>query len=333
MTARPPSAVYTLLFLWLALTGGMWGWGNISLAINAWLSVGLVAAWLWARPPAKPLTWPLLAFWAVNLISLAINGQTNAAWLWLLLVGVAVYQLSIINYQLSKGALYAGLVYFPLSLVLPENGNVIAFNIWALYFLAGPRGRFWGLAAITAMAFTGSEGGLLALAGGMLHRRWGWRGVGLGLLVALFVGWLKAETIPFTHRLELLRHAINGFTASPLIGHGPGAYHALTQSGWSAWHSHNLLTDIAYTTGLAGLLALAWLIWKMKDSSFILYPSSFIIAFLIHSLVDGPIYFFLPLIGLFIILGGLSYGATSRNWKTPAGRGPGLAHRHHIPRY
>lgn len=319
-------AIYAILFLWLAFTGGFEGWAGETLVYNAWLSLGVVIAWLWLRPGLKRLSWPLMAFMGVGLVSLYVKQTANVSFLYLLLVGIAVYHLKGSDLKrVRAGAYWAALVYLPLSPLLAENSNVIAFNIWALFFLTGRFSWLFSGLAVVTMAYTGSDGGLLALIGGLAFYKWQWGGLGavvLGGAVMLGLKWGDVASV--TNRLDLLAYAWNGFLQSPIVGNGPGSFHAVAGSGWGAWHSHNLIADIAYGFGLTGLICFGWLVSRSP-------ATPFTIAFLIHSMVDGPVYIFLPLVGLFILLGGLHGNVLDSSFAKYSNINPGLDYRPDVP--
>lgn len=315
------------LFLWLAITGGYSGWENpVILGINGALSAVLVIFVVAIQPQKKPLTPWLAAFLAVQLISAVYNRDGNIFPLWRTVVWIALYHLPLQESTIRRAALLAGLVYIPLSPWMPDGNNVAAFNIWTLYFLADYR-RWW-FTSITALAMilTQSAGGILALGVGVAVQYIGtqvlWLApVGIGAMtlakwVGVFPSVLGGNTVGV--RLDMLRYAIAGLLRSPVIGNsntfdfvsrhrGAIVYHwrfRLLDGDtvrWGAWHAHNLIADIGFQTGIIGLIVFAVLvfaIYRLPQRN-----TALILAFLIHSLVDSPIYYFLPAVGILVSLG------------------------------
>ena len=287
------------------------------MAINGSLSLALVGRVIWLRPKPKPLTGLLIGFLLVQVASIIYNGTDNIYPLWRSVVWLAIYHLPTNRAVLRRGAFYAALVYFPLSLAfdLPGGTNVEAFIIWTLFFLSNYRRWWFIIAALVVMVFTHSEGGLLALGVGLIIRQWGARGLWAGLL---FVGGMLAAKfsglVPggqtAMHRVKMLQHAWAGWLQSPIVGNGPGSYNfVLSKSGW--WTSHNIFGDVLFCYGLFGLVVLLLIGWQVLR----LRPEMGLIsAFFTHSLMDSPIYFFLPFTALFLALGGLANANNANKW-------------------
>lgn len=186
-----------------------------------------------------------------------------------------------------------------------DNGNTMAMWVWALWFFCWDRFEpetvtaeqiiWYGLAG-WAMFCTKSEGGLIAVLAGILAQWYGRRGVAGAAVAGFGVVLLKINSFGSAGiRIEMLRHALDGFLRQPL-GHGLGQYVFWSDGGWGAWHPHNIIADAGYSLGVGGLALLglsAWLCWHANKPA---WTVGFLTAFAVHSLVDGPIWYIWPLL-------------------------------------
>jgi O-antigen ligase len=167
------------------------------------------------------------------------------------------------------------------------------------------------------MLATNSEGGMLALLGGGAVYTWARLGrsksfgLGLALIGLACVVMVTAAKVndegSFGLRLVMYRTALADIQAAPIWGHGAHTFQSFRETGSPLSDSeHNLALTLARETGLAGLLVVGWLVFRAtRLQKFSALSLAFIGAFVIHSMVDGPLYAnFLGAIGLFLVLGG-----------------------------
>ena len=260
----------------------------------------------------------MITFLLIILIALIdYQSGTRAAYhLSILLLAGLLYQIPLPVLRLRQVARWLAVPVLAVIILAPwDNSNVMAMWIWAIfYFAITPEftlpNAIIGYMAVWAMATTGSEGGWLALIAGLATVKWGWRGMGTVFLVQVglavsrlsFAGSMPTvtplEPVWFTGgggRVELLRHALNGFLRKPM-GNGLGQYELWITDKYGFWHAHNLIADVSYMLGVGGLIILAWVIftcWRANKSA---RATAFLAAFLIHSMVDGPIWYIWPLL-------------------------------------
>jgi len=220
---------------------------------------------------------------------------------------VAVYALPLPVDKIRRVALWLSWPMFVLTIITPfANSNVLAMLVWSALFFSIPPRRVWVtvvwfLLATVAMITTKSEGGLLALVAGLLAMRYGWRGLVASVIPAVVIFAAKAGSYGSVgRRVDMFYYAWQSFLRKPL-GHGLGTYEYWDIEHWGAWHSHNLFTDAAYMLGIGGLAALVLIIllcWRANKPR---WTIGFMIAFLVHSMVDGPLWY-APGLLLFITL-------------------------------
>ena len=238
----------------------------------------------------------------ILLAMLTYDPSPRGAYHFLLLVSyVAAYAIPLPVDKIRRvvGAV-APLVLVAVIIAPWNNSNVMAMWVWALFFFAeydwaardAPSLKliFGGLCAF-ALYTTGSEGGALAMLAGFAVQYLGQRGLAGSGLVTLVVVWSKRHLFgSFTQRLYLLADALQGCLRQ-LLGHGLGSYEYWRADGWGAWHAHNLIADVGYTLGIGGLAALmllAFVVWRADKPR---WTIGFLVAFLVHSMVDGPIWY------------------------------------------
>lgn len=180
-----------------------------------------------------------------------------------------------------------------LLLILPFGMWVPTRNLWRLWFVAGA----------VAMLSTHSRGGLLGLlvALGLLYgvnKRW-LVGISLVSLPILFI-WKKGSALI---RLCYWKAALQAFISHPLFGIGPAAsYKWISPRCELAPHAHNLFLTIGAEMGIVGLIVfglLLWQIWKHRRPG----PAwAALCGFMIHSLVDDPVWFWAPGLGVMSLL-------------------------------
>ena len=260
----------------------------------------------------------------------------------LLLSYVAAYASPLPVAHLRRWAWWGAWGLFPLVIIYPyhpfSNGNTLAMWVWGVLFFAAPPTEkktadalLWVLAIIT-MLTTRSEGGLLALGAGLLFLKFGWRGLAVTAIPGAVI--IAVKTLVkgrFDVRVKILADIWQSFLRQPL-GHGLGSFewfaprplghpnvfmalpYQFPVTPWGTWHAHNLIGDVMYMLGFGGLalLALLWLsIWRSDKPK---WASGYIVAFAVHSLVDGPIWYGSGLL-LFITLKEVDFGNYfSRIW-------------------
>jgi len=313
--------IYALLLIWLALSGSYNAWQTPPLlAINGIFSAGLLVlgGWQWGSRGARPLTWPLIIFWLVGLVASVPGGNpASVVRLYYWAVLIAVYHLPVDLGELRRGARLAGWLIFPLGIFLPwENGNSLAFIVWALLWLGVIGLDNWVMLAGIALIATHSEGGILATSVGGLA--WAWRCwprgrwliaglvvAGLVFIVANKSAW---DGSSLSLRIETYKFAWSGVVQAPLTGHGVDTFDLVLYDGmWTAVDPHNLLLTILWETGLAGLVAAGYLVFRAVQSyKFAPWAIAWLVTFASHSMVDLPLYSsFFAAVTLFMILGGL----------------------------
>jgi hypothetical protein len=318
--------IYAIALLWLALAGSQITTARMMTANGHLAAVMLLyAGYRLGRYGAKPLTWPLCVFWllvtAVTLASGPTGKGLDRLYLYAILIGV--YHLPIDLTALNRSAFRIGWLIMPLSFVIYPNPNIAAMAIWAIFWVGFPEDESdwkqpaWASAGIVAMLATNSEGGMLALLGGGAVYTWARLGrsksfgLGLALIGLACVVMVTAAKVndegSFGLRLVMYRTALADIQAAPIWGHGAHTFQSFRETGSPLSDSeHNLALTLARETGLAGLLVVGWLVFRAtRLQKFSALSLAFIGAFVIHSMVDGPLYAnFLGAIGLFLVLGG-----------------------------
>lgn len=303
--------LFTLILLWFLLSDSLVSpnMALISFYLSLLLRLGLIAYATWLYTPDRYLN---VLFGGVGLMVLIHPPQTMVMLLGLIRLATALAIFIIFIHpstnkhpeyrRVSKGVCFfckqslsdtlkiIGYFYFPFTLLGFGNSNVLAMNIWAIFFLNTKRKPLWTLLAVVAMVGTGSEGGMLAMGLGWMVQRWG-RWSLLSLIPALAgVIFLKGSTLnSVSDRVEMLLFAWTGFTQSPWVGHGLGYFQMTTTKGIEFYQPHNLILEIAYSwggVGLIGLFLLAMGLYKAKNA--ITWQSGFLTAFFVHSLIDNP---------------------------------------------
>lgn len=182
------------------------------------------------------------------------------------------------------------------------NTNTTAMNIYSLFFLKADNRWYWYVLVAVSLIFSRSEGALLATISGLLAVSGGFLGILLligGLLMVVIIK-INAPGTVFI-RLYLLAVAWFGFVDAPFFGQGWGAYEVYR--GIRYVQPHNLILDFAYSGGLFWIIALfVGLFWLYKHKTALKPYRGFMIAFLVHSLVDAP-YFGLPGFIFALVLG------------------------------
>lgn len=307
-------------------------WGTALLPVFCY-GVGIVGVGfvgykaLRGQLPATPLDLPLILLMLIASISswLSIWRLGSQVRLSTLIGYIAAYYficLGVSEEKLNRNVIRAGWVLIATYLALGiyrlwvpamslhdlGNGNVLA-SVLLLILPFGqrlPTRRLWWLwfvAGTLAMFSTHSRGGLLGLlvALGVL-----WRvdkrliiGAGVVSLPVLFI-WKKGSAMI---RLCYWRAAIEAFLSSPIVGIGPAScYQWITSRCELAPHAHNIFLTILAEMGLLGLAALGlllWQIWRHRRSG----PAwAALCGFMVHSLVDDPIWFWAPGLGVMSLL-------------------------------
>lgn len=318
--------IWAAILLWLALAGGMMGYNSAGVILG-YMVIGLVILALAVAQPirAKDLTGPFIGLIMVVAISWAVNGFSGDGAGRLAFWGLAIllYHIALPGREyLSRGAMWAAWIFASLLIYNRfyggdlDNPNTLAINLWALYWLGRPAlwelseypGRWeyaWTGGIFIAMMATGSQGGLFALLVSWFWYEWGYQikpwifAVGVGAVY--FVGMAQFDTAPV--RLRMLDQAWQYFLSSPLIGIGPAGYSFIDPSFNPAFETagaHNFIATTGAELGIWGLLAVAWLGWGIYKHRL---SSGFLVAFLVHSLVDIPFMSVLVLLGLMVKLG------------------------------
>jgi len=182
---------------------------------------------------------------------------------------------------LRRVAWWVGLVYFPFTWFSGGNTNIQAMAIWLVFLLAQDRPIWWCALAFGSLGATGSEGGWLALAAGLIVERWGWKWLWPGLVLVPVVAGLKMDSNSVTDRLGMWGRVVGNFTP---WGHGLGSFH------FDQWgQTHNLVMSAAQVAGWPGLLALVLaLAWLVSKRAYITPWAGLVAAFAVHSMVDNP---------------------------------------------
>ena len=159
----------------------------------------------------------------------------------------------------------------------------VASPEWRLLYLALP--SFFFLTCFIGIAFSGSRGGLMSLAGALagqtlilvLHyRRWrvawvGVAGLGLGALGLLLFGWraglgrfleTSAYDLAWSDRIRVYEKTLELWQRSPWLGSGHGTFrqifpHVQPSGLGKTWgHAHNDWLEVLATAGVLGVVLL-----------------------------------------------------------------------------
>jgi hypothetical protein len=288
---------------WLIITNAKYpeGWQLLAWGLQqaTYLAIVGLGAYYAIRNTQYVMFLPL----ALPLIHPAQTLEQLFAYLWLFALFSAGYlgwKLETGNWKLGRAALWVFIPYALISPFVPTNTNIVAMELWALFFVALPslRNTYYVITycvmalAIIAIALTGSEGGLLALGAGLLWYWFRWRGllvIPLALVALLWFKWDDMGSLGV--RLELYKHAWDGFTLTPIMGQGWGSFY-YEAAGLTFYQPHNLPLDVLYSWGLIGLVTIAF--FTIHYSPFTIHNAPFFVAFLTHSLVDNPHWTALP---------------------------------------
>jgi len=132
------------------------------------------------------------------------------------------------------------------------------------------------------------------------HWRWGWFIVGVVSLPVLF--FLQQDTA--MRRLHYWKAALQAFLSRPLIGIGPAAcYRWITPLvNEKCPHAHNIFLTVLAEMGLLGLICLGLLLWQTWRHRRPGPAWAALVGFMVHSLVDDPIWFWAPGLGVMSLL-------------------------------
>ncbi len=292
--------------LWLAWTGGYWGWNHWPLAVIN-LGLGVVAiACTWRRWPWAAVV--LAAAYSLMQVvgsgpDLRLAGLSpmlllpRALW-WLAYGAVFVLaQRHLDEDSIGQGMVVAGWVLLPVAIVAAMvdahsmhraliHRNVMAALLLLLIpaGLSTLRGRerlTWAVLGGLALGSTGSRGGLVGMAVGLVALGLpaaGWltagsAGVAFGLargaiLAPKVMAMVSSPSYSTVNnfgydRLAFYRQAVEMWLSSPLFGHGPSSYFYAMPSGFSTFHAHCLPLTVLAEAGLVGLAALGFLAWQI----------------------------------------------------------------------
>jgi len=285
--------IYSFIFLWLAISGGVVGRQYTPLLLANSFLMGYFVSRGWSVSDTKGRAVGLLIF-MVTSFSLTINGAWLGGWprLLELLALWGIYQVT--NYipinkdAIQAGATYAFWVVMAIGVLIADNSNVVAMNGWSLFFLSG--GVPW-IVAIILIALLGSAGGVLAIVVGLGYK---WlKGRVIIVIVGAILILLLINPDTIIVRLQLIMQAWEMFSNAPIIGGGLGSFRGYVD-GWGAISSHNIIFDVMAEGGLVGLLFFIMLIGRAFKRCY----NPYLMAFMIHAMVDSPHLFYLPLVGL-----------------------------------
>lgn len=290
-----------LLLVWMTASGGYAGLCYApTFLLNAALLVVLVLAATLTLPQRRAglMDAGLLGMAAAAAVSGYAAGVVPVrAAMWLLYWSVYRLAPHWTPQHLHRAALLALPFYLAMAPFLPENVNIIAFNVVALTLLALPAvGLFFVYLLppiVLALVFwLESWGGVLALALGCSiyalwwlemepawSALWGAPAAAAALFIPASVGW----------RLTFWADAWRGFLSAPVLGIGPWQFWRLDK--WS--HGHSLALTTAAEGGLLGLAALGLLAWAIirQWSALAVYAQAVIAALLFWSIFDEPLTF------------------------------------------
>lgn len=290
--------------------------------------VGFVAyETLRGQVPTTPLDFHLLLLWLVALISFVYSIWPEGSQIRVLTIMgyIAAYYfvyMGISEETLTRQVIRAGWILIvtylifglfrlwvpPKSLHDLGNSNVLA-SILLLILPFGANVQYrngqwvWFLAGTVAMVVTRSRGGLLGLlmAMGVL-----WKVdkrlialIGGVSLPVLFI--LKRSSAMI--RLCYWQAAWEAFLTRPLFGIGPGScYQWITKRCELCPHAHNIFLTFLAEMGLAGLVCLVLLLWQIWRHRRPGPVWAALVGFMVHSLVDDPIWFWAPGLGVMSLL-------------------------------
>jgi len=274
--------------------------------------------------PATPLNLPLGLMLVVTLASAARIGFSGSE-MRVITTGayVATYffvYLYVSETKLTEDVITSGwiimaailalnLYRFQRETTLTGNNNLLA-SILLLHLPFGIRLEdkrtmaAWFTLGTWAMLSTQSRGGLLGLFWATavlwrIDRRW----LALGTVVAIpfLFFWQISNTLV---RLRYWEAALQAFLSQPVFGIGPANCFAFISPrvGEPCPHAHNIFLTVAAEMGMVGLAVfclLLWQVWKHRRPG----PAwAALVGFMIHSLVDDPVWFWSPGFGVMSLL-------------------------------
>jgi hypothetical protein len=309
------------LVFWMMYGGALfWSqWIQVSFAA----SLGLLSFWAgfaWQRGRHSPLLRPVLLIGIAALISLAGNLDIlpqSGAWLAVFAFGVLAL---LAGSHLGEDHLLTGLYWAAWIWLavwwLPRLGGWIdnrnILGVWPvvsiLVILARGRPPWWALPHLGVLLLLGSRGALLGLTAGLVafYRPRLTRSqvvlfttVGLAFLYTLAV----YRPVEALNRFYYWDQAFQELSNHNIwIGLGPGgvaARHSIAeptnlpaQPSYFHLHAHNLFVQATAELGLIGLAALILAaVWILRAKIQGRWQIAILVALLVHSLVDLPLYY------------------------------------------
>jgi hypothetical protein len=263
-----PRLTWPVYALWLALAGWVaircprWLLFLAMLAVAA-LAVGVMAPWGLRRLAT-------IAGYAATYQALKIHRlNLNPA---LAVSAIIMSIFVIVGIYLGNQNVVAGFIY------LAAPAALDAFTDW----------RRWATLAITALALalTGSRGAWLAAAvAGIVYAR-RWLALGAVPIVATAMIWLRPLTI--ADRWQVWTAAVSDLS---LWGRGFGAAIYPSLGGGLFYHAHCLPLTVAVETGISGLAALAWGLWRLVPRLAHGWQGATLAGLLAWSFLDEVIWF------------------------------------------
>jgi hypothetical protein len=281
------------------------------------LTIAPILVWLHlAGQSVDPiLTWPVYLFWGCLIAWVAIHRPHWLLFLTMLAVAAlalgvmapwglrrvatiagyaATYQaLTIHRLNLNPALAVSAIIMsiFVIAGIYLGNQNVVAGFI----YLAAPAAldafpdwRRWATLAISALALaiTGSRGAWLAavVAGIVYARRW--LALGAVPVVATAMIWLRPLTI--ADRWQVWAAAVGDLS---LWGRGFGAAIYPSLGGGLFYHAHCLPLTMAVETGIPGLAALVWGLWRLIPRLAHSWQGATLAGLLAWSLIDEVVWF------------------------------------------
>jgi hypothetical protein len=248
------------------------------------------------------------------------------------LLALFIATMVVVHHEASRQEVWCGLylaaILWPVVLVIAwlagwhDNRNIIA--AWSVLFVAvALHGRRWAVLVVhlVLLLILGSRGAILgagvvvAVTVYLVIKQPGIPAnintksiYGLAAL-ALVSGLALWRVDTMLVRLHYWQSAWDAFLAYPVLGAGPEGIRArelITEPGGAYQiHAHNLIATTGAELGLVGLAGLAATVWLSVRARWNIdhWQVAALAGLLAHSLVDEPLWWPGPLLGLAIVLG------------------------------
>lgn len=315
-----------LAFTAIHILPSAWSQAILPLFAGIWIAVTFAVNYKAIRGqlPGTPLDLGLACLTLVAMVSSLRAGSLfpleRIITIWCYAIAYYFICLYVSETMLSENCITSGWVImatvlalnlyrFQRTTALTGNNNLLA-SILLLHLPFGSRIEdrrsqvVWFIMGSLAMLSTRSRGAMLGLvwATGNLWRI-DRRLLALGTMAVLPVA-LLWEWDTTMIRLHYWEAAAQAFLSQPILGIGPGNCLGFISPrvGELCPHAHNIFLTVTAEMGVVGLAAFCWLVWQIWRHRRPGPAWSALVGFMVHSLVDDPIWYWAPGLGVMSLL-------------------------------